>query len=364
MNDDQTTELLPVVDSDQAPAVPSERPWYRRRTPIVIAVFAVAAVLATSGGIQIARANTASVVADLTTQINDKTAKYTSAWTDLVSAGRDGQGVYAESEGRVVEEETRSNLAEKLTPPGTPRGVLYVLSIDLIRTDGLGVRPPARLPADPSVDDARRVLEAIAADTRTMTEYTAMLTDATAAVRESMAAWDLAQAVAALDQTVTDLTGSIDNAGAVLAGSEGKVVDNGVRQVLADAITAATGVRDGAVDRTDLAAVQAATVTLGEHKAAVDQATQPVVDAQAAWQAAQDSQVTQPRQGGGTTPKNNTGGTGKSGGGTTPKSGGGTGTPPQNNTGGQGGGGYSTETTEEGFGSDLCGDESGNSWEC
>lgn len=110
---------------------------------------------------------------------------------------------------------------------------------------------------------------------------------ATAAVKEAQAAWELAQAQAGYDQAVAALAAAIDAGNATLAGSEGKVADNAVRQTLTDAIGAATALRNGSVDAS-VNALTAATAAVNASAGELAAATSATSEAQSAWQAEQD----------------------------------------------------------------------------
>lgn len=107
---------------------------------------------------------------------------------------------------------------------------------------------------------------------------------ASKAVSQAQAAWEMTQAVAIFDQASLDLQASIDSANSVQTGSENKVADNGVRQVLEDTLVATAAIPL----QSEFVTVQSvvdATASLTTAKATLDGATAAVSEAQVAWEA-------------------------------------------------------------------------------
>ena len=122
----------------------------------------------------------------------------------------------------------------------------------------------------------------------------AALDGAVRAVNASHEAWAADQDPADLAGAIAALSSAIDAATGVLAESDGRVGDNAVRQALADAIAAATTVRDTA-PAADAPAPEraAAAIAARDQTTALGAAQQAVTTARSTWEASQSAPAAQ-----------------------------------------------------------------------
>lgn len=122
----------------------------------------------------------------------------------------------------------------------------------------------------------------------------AALEGAVRAVKASHEAWAAEQDPADFAGAIAALSGAIDAATGVLAESDGRVGDNAVRQALADAIAAATTVRDTA-PAADAPAPEraAAAIAARDQTTALGAAQQAVTTARNTWEASQTAPAAQ-----------------------------------------------------------------------
>lgn len=226
----------------------------RRSVRVRVVAALVALVVAVGGGIAYARWN-----ADLNARLAAAEGDLAKATSTLATAELAGRAALDGSAGKTADEQARQALAALLGQEvdGSPRGSRQ-----------------ERIAADTALTSAALALAG-------------KVDEATAAVREAQAAWELAQAQAGYDQAITALAAAIDTSAATLAGSEGKVSDNTVRQTLTDALGTATTLRAAPVDPT-VAALTAATAAVTTSTNDLAAATSATTDAQVAWQAEQD----------------------------------------------------------------------------
>lgn len=114
------------------------------------------------------------------------------------------------------------------------------------------------------------------------------LSAAADALAAELAAHLLAMATDGYLSAMSHLDDTIAAGSMVLSESEGQVLDDGPRVALSDAITAAQGVLDAAVDQQDVAALTQAATDLTAQADTIGGAVGAVTDARAAWQAEQD----------------------------------------------------------------------------
>ncbi|NHT17247.1 hypothetical protein G6556_06025, partial [Cellulomonas sp. IC4_254] len=180
---------------------------------------------------------------------------------DLGAARADAREVLAASAGRVADNAVRRDLA--------------ALLVDLPRTD---VTPGTPRPRATTLAHER----ADAAAART-----ARIVDATQAVRDARAAWEHERALAAHAGSAARLSAAVEESAALLASSEGHVLDDGPRVALAEVVAEASAVRDAPAPTGTDALAEAAAVAEGlVDRLAVARAE--VGAAQEAWQAEQD----------------------------------------------------------------------------
>lgn len=130
--------------------------------------------------------------------------------------------------------------------------------------------------------------DAINAYAVTAADLTQELSASTVALRDSLAAWQLAQATAALDQARAGLDAALTDAQRLLDGSLERVLDDSTRWALTDAIAAAQQVRATPVDAANLDALVQAAAEMTAQIEPLNAAAGAVTEATAAWQAEQD----------------------------------------------------------------------------
>lgn len=230
---------------------PRSRRW-------VLRVAAVALVTALIGTGWTAQRRAEAGVAEAFAQAG---AVLDTAARDLGAARADAREVLAASAGRVADNAVRRDLAALLVDlprtdvtPGTPRPRATVLAHE--RADAAAVRA-------------------------------ARLADATQAVRAAREAWEHERALAAHAGSAARLAAAVEESAALLAASEGHVLDDGPRVALAEVVAEASAVRDAPAPTGTEALAAAAGVADGlvDRLAA---ARAEVVAAQEAWQAEQD----------------------------------------------------------------------------
>lgn len=188
-------------------------------------------------------------------------ATLSEAAEQLRAARADGRTTLAASAGRVADDEARSRLAAVL--------------LDLPATE-----PDPDLPRGEAT--AWCLAQAEAA-----TERATRIAEVTAEVRRAWDAWELDRARTGHTDAVRALADAVDEARVLLAGTEGRVLDDATREVLAAAVAAADGAL-GAPNPDGTAALDAAAVTARAHAEALVVATAEVAAAHEAWQAEQD----------------------------------------------------------------------------
>lgn len=242
------------------PPVPARAHGTRRWVARVVATLLVAALAAAGAGVvreREARAAEAHTLA---------TATLHDAVTHLRAARDDGRTVLAASAGRVADNPVRARLAAVL--------------VDL----------PATEP-DPDLPRAEATAWCLA-QAEVATDRAARIAEATLDVRRARETWERERARTAHADAVRALADAVGSARAVLAGSEGRVLDDAVREALAAAVAAADDVL-GAPGPVGTAALDAAAVTVRAHTDALVVATTDVVAAEEAWQVEQDRLATQ-----------------------------------------------------------------------
>ncbi|WP_158376035.1 hypothetical protein [Cellulosimicrobium cellulans] len=188
-------------------------------------------------------------------------ATLSEAAAHLRAARADGRTTLAASAGRVADDEVRSRLAAVLLDlpatepdPDLPRGEATAWCL---------------AQAEAATDRATRVAEA------------------TLEVRLAWDAWELDRARTGHADAVQALAAAAEGARALLADTEGRVLDDAAREVLADAVAVVDGVL-GAPAPDGTAALDAAAVAARAHADALVVATADVAAAREAWQAEQD----------------------------------------------------------------------------
>ncbi len=276
--------------------------------------------------------------ASLDERLQSSTEQLRGAAQELASARAHAQIVLSSSAGRVNDDSLRRDLAA-----------------------ALATRPHPTSAADDS-RQARTQANLAEADRLSASRDT--VTAAAEAVTAAVAAWELEQALADRAAAISEVSTAIDAAVGVLADSEGRVADAGVRDQLATAIAVATAVRDAPVaDGATVEALTAAAAGAREHVVALAGAQQAVADAQLMWQAEQDRIAAENAAAAARTPTATKPAAGKTG--TKPSGGSGSRKAPAASTPGSGasdGSHWEEETVTDG--SKLCGDESGNTWRC
>ncbi|WP_263120715.1 hypothetical protein [Cellulomonas sp. RIT-PI-Y] len=200
----------------------------------------------------------------------------------------------------------------------------------------------------------------------------AAITEAATAVRESHQSWQLDRATAALQAAREQLNAGITEGEALLISSDGKVLDNTPRQSLRDLIDRAAAARDQELSENPTAdELNALATNLGARTTELATARQAVTDAQAAWQTEQDRVAAEAAAA--SARSNTAGSSGRNGKKTTS---GDAGTTRRNNSSSGSQTGGTTGTTnqpqdnrswEDMFGGSsnaVCGDTSGQSWDC
>jgi hypothetical protein len=231
---------------------PTSRP---RRTRIVLAAtLAGVLVLGGGGGVAYAQWNSGQ-----NEQLAAARSAYSAADAANVEARATASAAVEASEGRVADDQVRADLEELLSARGP------------VQQNGSRAEKTAALEAATDETEAE----------------TAAIVAATTAVVEAQTAWELEQATAGYEAASAELAAALDAGGGVLAGSEGKVADNAVRQALTDAIDAGNALRS-AQPAGDVDALTAGAAQLAGATAALSAATSATADAQAAWQAEQD----------------------------------------------------------------------------
>lgn len=250
---------VPAAGAGPVPApAPDPEPPRRRRRIVVAALTAAVLVLTGGGAVLHARwdARAEQDLATATADLADATRRWRSARTDA-------QDALAASALRVADDAVRRELAQLLT----------------------GVPP---LVVDPDAPRGHRTTEArrLAGEAVRRADRLAV---ATGAVRTARAAWELERAATGHAAARDELRLAVDDAGAVLAASAGRVADDTVRFALAAAVDAAVLVRDEPVP-TDTAGLDSVSDRVRQHVLALDGARRAVAEAEAAWQAEQDRQ--------------------------------------------------------------------------
>lgn len=227
-------------------------------------VAAAVAVTLVAGGVAVGyRQWDGRVAADLA----EATVALDTATSTLAQAMTAGDEVLVSSEGRVGDEQVRTELADVL-----------------VAARGLDTAGPT--------DGTRQARTRQATTTaRDADEHTESVRTATTAVTTAVTAWELEQAVGAYQAARTGLDEAIVAGEQALVDSDGQVADNAVREQLRAALDGAIAARDTAVDESDIDALTAATEQIAAAQAAVSGSSQAVGDSRAAWQAAEDARI-------------------------------------------------------------------------
>lgn len=275
--ENETLDLTPEV----APELAATR-GERGRVRMIAAIAAGALVLA-GGGVaawasvdhdawveQVADYNDsiAAAQADAADAAATAQTEWDSATTALRTQIDAGEATLAATDGQVADNTVRQELRDALDAAialrdGEPTFLTEPVIIGGLTRDSIfhaGSRPEVSIDTVTGTDPATTELEAAGV----------AVEDAAAAVTEAQAQWVLEQ-----------VTVAISNGEAMLAGSEGKVLDNTVRDSLRATLDTAIVVRDAGAGATPVVDTLA-------QRDAVNAATQSVSDAQAAWQAEQD----------------------------------------------------------------------------
>ena len=203
------------------------------------------------------------VAADLT----EASVALDTATSTLAQAITAGDEVLVSSQGRVGDEQARTELADVL-----------------VAARGFDTARPT--------DGSRQARTRQAAETaRDADEHTESVRTATTAVTAAVTAWELEQAVGAYEAARTGLDEAITAGEQTLVDSDGHVLDNAAREQLRAALDGAIVTRDTAVDESDIDALTAAAEQIAAAQADVSGSSQAVGDARAAWQAAEDERI-------------------------------------------------------------------------
>lgn len=233
----------------------------RPRRTRIIAATSVAAVLVLggSGGVAYAQWNSGQNAA-VASALSDQDQ----ALRAFKAASDEAHEVLAAAEGKVDDDQVRRDLADMLgdaPEDSSPVG------------DTAGSRAERTAELRDAAAVLRSATDAIAAQTKV--------------VAAAQAAWELDQATAGYDDAVAALTAARDAGASVLAGSEGQVADNAVRQALTDAIDAANALL-AVPAPAEVDDLTAAAADIADATTALTAATTATTDAQSAWQAEQD----------------------------------------------------------------------------
>ncbi|WP_217614067.1 hypothetical protein [Cellulomonas sp. GbtcB1] len=226
----------------------------RRRAARVLSVLLVAVVAAGWGVLRERDARAAEAH-------DQATAALAVAAGLLRDARHEGRSALAGSAGRVADNAVRTDLAALL------------------------VELPATAP-DPDLPRAAATTWALA-QSEAATDRAGLISEAASAVRSAQDAWEHDRARDAHAAAVQALTHLADEARAALAASEGRVLDDAVRDVLAAALAEADEALGSPVPE-GTAALDAAAATAGERADALAVARADVAAAEEAWQAEQD----------------------------------------------------------------------------
>lgn len=236
-------------------AVPPRPRTARRWAARVVATLLVTALAGVGVGVLREReARAAEVHAQAAATLSEAAAH-------LHAAQADGRTTLASSAGRVADDEVRSRLAAVL--------------LDLPATE-----PDPDLPRPEAT--AWCLAQAEAA-----TERATRIAEVAAEVRLAWDAWELDRAQTGHAEAVQVLADAAEAARVLLADTEGRVLDDAAREVLADAVVAADGIL-GAPAPDGTAALDASAVAARAHAGALVVATADVATAREAWQAEQD----------------------------------------------------------------------------
>ncbi len=288
---------------------------------------------------------------DAAAQLAAARTGWSNARTTLAEAADSGERAWHRSGGRVDDEAVRADLRRALDSAAV-----------LLATD--------------VADEAA----ALRAATSAATVATSDLEHSTASVVAAQDAWVLAQARQTFATARAELSDLVGRATTTLADSVGRVPDDAVRTALDGALAAARALVDAPVERDDTTALRVRAIDLGAAGRDLTTAVDAVIAAVDERQAEEERLAEEARDadagggvGGGRGGSGGTGGAGASGGSRSRPAGPGDGSAAGGSAGGGSGGnagaaggqdrGYWVET-ESGFGSDLCGDTDGNSWEC
>ncbi len=246
-----------VTQLDQEGQPRATRP--RRARIIAAASVAAVLVLGGSGGVAYAQWNSgqnAAVAAALSDQ--DQALRAFQAASD------EAREVLAAAEGKVADDQVRRDLADMLGD--APED-----------SSPVGDTAPSRAERAAGLRGAAAVLRSATAAIAAQTEV----------VAAAQASWELEQATAGYDDAVAALNAARDAGAGVLAGSEGKVADNAVRQTLTDAIDAGNALLTAPAPA-EVRDLTAAAASIADATTALTAATTATTDAQSAWQAEQD----------------------------------------------------------------------------
>lgn len=240
---------------------PSPRPARRPRRVVILLAGGLAAVLVVAG------LGYRQWDARVETEFTEAVATFEAATAALAEAAAEGAEVLVSSDGRVSDEQVRAELATVLLA---------------------ATSETTTVPTEGSRQDRTQILRATADDLRTHVDTVAA---ATSAVTAAVAAWELDQALTQYREALTQLRTVIDDGEHTLASTEGRVLDNAVREQLRTALDSAIGVRDSSVDESDSGALAAATAAATDTAEAVTDTAQDVLDAQVEWQTAESARI-------------------------------------------------------------------------
>ncbi len=327
---DRAPAAGPTPASPHRPRRGSAPRWIAPATAALVLALALAAVV-------VVRAS------DAAAQLAAARAGWSAARTTLAEVAGSGERAWRRSDGRVDDEAVRADLRRALDSAAV-----------LLATD---------------VADETAALRAA---TSAATTATGEVEDSTAAVLAAQDAWLLARARQTYDTARAELSDLVGRATTTLADSVDRVPDDAVRTALDGALAAARALVDAPVERDDTTALRAGAAGLSAAGRELTAAVGAVVAAVDEWRAAAERQAQEALAAGGDGGNGGSTGTGGAGGSSGTRSlpagpgGGSAGAAGGSSAGGatDGQGGGSWVETESGFGSDLCGDTDGNSWEC
>ncbi len=321
-------------DGDTGPA--------KRRPRILAAILAVILVAAGAGAL----AWTHHLDTQAQAAYQTAAAAQAQAVATLTTAVADAQQTLTDSQGKVADEQTRTDLADLID-----------------QADGIG-QAGVLNPEDATRGQLNDAAKAATDQANAAAVLTDKLTAQIQVVKGSMDQKALDDAKANVQQNIVNVQGAIDAARQTIDASAGKVSDDQVRQDAEASRTAASDLLAKAqalLNGSDVDSLNDAMNALADANTDLVVKTKAVTDAQTAWQAAQDAAAAaaaaSPSSAGASTGVSYAGGsTSTPSTGSTSGSGSGAG-------GGSGDGSHWVETWELGPAECWAGDTEGNSWE-